>query len=83
MKVTTTGSGVPEDKERSAEWEASKKLSALPVHTEDQIREKRECIRRAAVQFIADYKSGNLDDDAALQHAIESIYELVRDVRRG
>lgn len=53
------------------------------LHTEEQIREKKDCVRRGVVRLIEDYRNGLLENDEMLYHYIESLYELVQDARRG
>ena len=55
----------------------------MSIHSPEQLRAKKEAIEVAVVNFIQEYKSGMLSDEALLMFEIESLCQLVSEYKRG
>jgi hypothetical protein len=58
--------------------------TAQRLHTPEQLDEKRIAVQTAAGDFARSYLNGDLSyKPEQLYNAIESLHELVRELRRG
>ncbi len=56
----------------------------MGLHTEEQLKAKREAITIATDVFVEQYHEGRFEDSEAYLHfQIESLYQLVRELNQG
>ena len=55
----------------------------MGLHSEAQLVAKRMSVRVAAEQFAEKLRTGALEDEAMLHHEIESLYQILEELKRG